>query len=301
MTTPVVSISVVTYNHADFIQQCLEGLISQKTNFPFEILLGEDDSKDTTRSICLDYAERYPNLIRLFLHSRDTVITINDKPTGRFNFINNIKSAKGKYIAICEGDDYWTDQYKLQKQVNFLENNSGYTLVFNNCNQLINNRIVEETRYVGEFSFLDFITKKRSDYMPLRTVSSMFKRDVDVIDFFSREFRTTQIGDYPLFLLMLTKGKGYCLEDVMCVRRRHTGGVSNNFQKIYRLETRIQVLESFLKNGLVPEEYIFEVKKILNSMNKKYFSLLLRKRKWFKATHRIKHMINSSPNITLKD
>ena len=118
---PLVSICVVTYNHQNYIKQCLDGVLMQECNFEYEVLLGEDNSTDTTRKLCIEYAERFPDKIRLFLHDRSNVIYINGKPTGRFNFIYNLKQAKGKYIALCEGDDYWTDPTKLQKQVDFLE------------------------------------------------------------------------------------------------------------------------------------------------------------------------------------
>ena len=118
---PLVSICVQTYQHVDFIKDCLDGILKQETSFPFEILLGEDASTDGTREICLEYAEKYPDKIRLFLHHRENNIKINGKPTGRFIFLYNMFSARGKYIALCEGDDYWTDPLKLQKQVGFLE------------------------------------------------------------------------------------------------------------------------------------------------------------------------------------
>lgn len=120
---PVVSVCITTYNHASFIAECLNNVLLQKTNFPFEIILGEDESNDRTREICKSYVEKYPDKIKLFLRNRKDVIHINGNATGRFNFIENLKEAKGKYIALCDGDDYWTDPSKLQKQVDFLEEN----------------------------------------------------------------------------------------------------------------------------------------------------------------------------------
>ena len=119
---PLVSICVQTYQHAPYIAECLEGLLKQKTTFPYEIILGEDESNDGTRDICKAYAKKYPEIIRLFLRRREDVIYINGNATGRYNFIQNLRTARGKYIALCEGDDYWTDPLKLQKQVIFLEN-----------------------------------------------------------------------------------------------------------------------------------------------------------------------------------
>src|SRR5690606_4409195 len=113
---PVVSVCVQTYQHAPYIRECLDSILMQKTDFPFEILLGEDESSDGTREICIEYAEKFPDKIKLFLHRRENNIQIFGYPTGRFNFLTNLYSSNGKYIAICEGDDYWTDSDKLQKQ-----------------------------------------------------------------------------------------------------------------------------------------------------------------------------------------
>ena len=96
---PLVSVCVQTYNHAPYIKDTLEGILMQKTDFPFEILLGEDESTDGTRDICIEYAKKHPDKIKLYLHSRENNIKINGTPTGRFNFIYNLIHAKGKYIA----------------------------------------------------------------------------------------------------------------------------------------------------------------------------------------------------------
>src|SRR5699024_5534697 len=92
---PVVSVCVQTYNHAPYIKECLDGILMQKTDFPIEVLLGEDASTDGTREICLEYAQKYPEKIRLFLHHRENNIKINGNPTGRFNSLYNLYSAQG--------------------------------------------------------------------------------------------------------------------------------------------------------------------------------------------------------------
>ena len=132
--TPLVSVTVAAYQHENYIKKCLDGILMQKTNFPFEIIIGEDDSKDKTRAICIDYANKYQDKIRLFLRDRKLSHLYDHKG----NFIKRLNgvlgfsrmSAKGKYIALCEGDDYWTDQNKLQKQVEILENNQDFSGCF---------------------------------------------------------------------------------------------------------------------------------------------------------------------------
>jgi glycosyltransferase involved in cell wall biosynthesis len=120
---PLVSIFVQTYQQVNYIEECLISLLNQRTNFEFEILLGDDYSTDGTREICIKYAQHYPSKIKLFLHHRENNILINNLPTGRFNYLFNLYSARGKYIALCEGDDYWPDNFKLQKQLDLLINN----------------------------------------------------------------------------------------------------------------------------------------------------------------------------------
>lgn len=127
---PMVSICVQTFNQVNYIAQCLDSILEQETSFKYEILLGDDSSTDGTTEICESYVSRFPDRIRLFYHRKENNIKINRNFTGLFNSIYNFYSAKGKYIAYCDGDDYWTDPTKLQKQVNFLELNKEYILSY---------------------------------------------------------------------------------------------------------------------------------------------------------------------------
>lgn len=119
--SPVVSVLVQTYNQEATIAQCLQSILAQKTNFDYEILIGEDNSQDRTRDICHSFAKKHPTKIRLFTHTGDDKIYYGDEPTGRFNYYTNIINARGKYLAICEGDDHWNGTEKLQKQVDAFE------------------------------------------------------------------------------------------------------------------------------------------------------------------------------------
>ena len=120
--TPLVSVSVSTYNQDAYIRQCLDGILMQKTSFPIEIIVGEDESSDRTREICQIYAKQHQDKIRLFLRDRKESYYLHpDGHIQRYNPVWCQMSARGKYVAICEGDDYWTDPLKLQKQVEFME------------------------------------------------------------------------------------------------------------------------------------------------------------------------------------
>jgi len=136
MTEPLVSVKMITYNHAPYIAQAIEGVLQQKTNFPIELVIGEDYSTDGTREIVFKYQEKYPDIIR--------VIT-SDKNVGmRKNGYRTMKACRGKYIAFCEGDDYWHHPDKLQKQVDYMEKHpecgmvfSDYDVYFSGSNELI--------------------------------------------------------------------------------------------------------------------------------------------------------------------
>jgi glycosyltransferase involved in cell wall biosynthesis len=117
---PLVSVCIPTFQHAKYIEQCIESVLSQETDFPFEILIGEDDSTDGTREICIRYAEKYPDRIRLFLRNSEEKMVRNGKKIGRLNHLRLYKSARGKFLCFCDGDDYWLSNQKLQLQVGLM-------------------------------------------------------------------------------------------------------------------------------------------------------------------------------------
>lgn len=122
---PLVSVVTITYNHERYISNCIEGVLSQITNFPIEFIIAEDCSTDRTRIICEDYARIHPEMIRLITSENNLGYNANE--------LRAMKSARGKYIAYCEGDDFWTDCMKLQKQVDFLESHPMYSICFHRC------------------------------------------------------------------------------------------------------------------------------------------------------------------------
>lgn len=231
MQTPLVSVIVSTYNHEKFISECLDGILMQQTSFPFEIILGEDESSDGTREICKSYADKYPEQIKLFLRSRKDVIYINGNPTGRYNFIENLKACNGKYIALLDGDDYWSDRLKLQKQVDLLEVNP----------QLIACHHWQYMAIEKEGSFVEVETPTKEDgYFPqavssaknifanqvrMKTRTLMFRNIVDK-EFFPPWFYKVAFGDVPLSFLLGKHGDFGFIDEPMAVYRQTNDGVS---------------------------------------------------------------------------
>ncbi|MFW6275153.1 MAG: glycosyltransferase [bacterium] len=219
---PLVSVCVQTYQHAKYIEQCLDGILMQKTSFPFEVLLGEDESTDGTREICIEYAKKHPDKIRLILHRRENVIKIGGQPTGRFNLLYNLKEARGKYIALCEGDDYWTDPYKLQKQVDFLEGNPEYTGVFHNVQQM-NEKSGINKKLKFEGNVFDIMNISNAH---VATCSMVFRNGL-IDDFIkSANVESYTSGDKMVYYLLAGKGKLKYFEKSMAVYRIHYGGIT---------------------------------------------------------------------------
>lgn len=129
---PLVSVCVPTFNHVTFIRSCLESIIIQKTDFPFEILIGEDDSTDGTREICLELAQIHQDKIRLFLRKKADKIFLFGRKSGRGNHLGLYGSSRGKYICICDGDDLWNDPSKLQQQVDAMEKYTSASMCITN-------------------------------------------------------------------------------------------------------------------------------------------------------------------------
>lgn len=223
MPEPVVSVHVSTYQHADFIQDCLDGVLMQETDFPFEIIIGEDESDDGTREICKEYADQHPDQIRLFLHRRENNIAIHGRPTGRFQFTYSHFMARGKYIAICEGDDYWTDPLKLQKQVDFLEANPEFVASHHDA------KIVNEAGQQIESSKLSDDRKRDWSRGDLQRGSLMLTVSVccrNAIEDYPVRYFEVLNGDIFLFSLLGEYGRAkYQSEIQPAAYRKHKGGM----------------------------------------------------------------------------
>ncbi len=207
-----VSACIITYNQQDFIKDCLEGAINQELHYDYEIVIGDDCSTDNTFQICQEYAQKYPDKIRLLSRDKNLGMAIN--------WIETIKSCKGKYIALCEGDDYWTAPNKLQKQVDFLESNPDVVLSFHQVSVLkTNGEFVEDFLTTIPDGYQDILTlAERGNY--IHTPSVVFR---NTIKDFSFEFEQCPMVDYFLYLMLAENGKIQYFPEKMSVYRYGVG------------------------------------------------------------------------------
>ncbi len=221
MDNITVSIICDTYNHEKYISQCLDGFMMQKTNFAFEVLIHDDASTDNTANIIREYESKYPNVIKPIYQ------TENQYSKGASSYIwktYQLPRAKGEYIAMCEGDDYWTDPNKLQKQVDFLENNEDYSICFHSVKiwkeeeqKLVNDYITKE---VPETTTI--VDLANGNY--IHTPSVMYRYNKKVLNKL-RSLSNFSVGDYVLHMLNAKYGKIKKLPNAMAVYRVHSGGV----------------------------------------------------------------------------
>jgi len=216
------SVRLLAYNHAPYIAQAIEGILMQRVNFDYEIVIGEDESNDGTREIVADYARRYPELIRVHWRSRADAMHIDGKISGRFNFIETLRDCRGEYIAMLDGDDQWTDPTKLQTQVDFLEQHPHYSLSFHSVTVRFEEEGREIEGYVHQEDTYD-VEDVISMTCSLPTCSVVFRRGTPIIpEWLDQRF---PMGDLPLHVYNALRGPVGYVNKVMGLYRVHQGGI----------------------------------------------------------------------------
>jgi glycosyltransferase involved in cell wall biosynthesis len=224
---PRVSVCLLAFNHEEFISQAIESVLAQVTDFEVELIIGEDDSTDRTRSIVQRFATEHPDRIRLLLNTRDDVIEIDGVVTGRRNLLNTLAHARGRYVALLDGDDYWSDPHKLQEQVRFLESGRDFSGVFHDTDVVDHTgRNTDPGRWFRDYSARDTIEidDMVSLVTPFHTSSFLFRRACLELP---PEFNDYLTGDIPIYLVVASKGPIGHLKKPMSVYRRHATGVSS--------------------------------------------------------------------------
>ena len=211
---------MLTYNQEEYIVQAIESVLKQRTNFPVELVIGEDHSTDTTRDICRSFAAKYPHKIKLLLNQTNLGLGAN--------YVKTLNECTGKYVAICDGDDYWTDPFKLQKQVDFLESHSEFEIVFTN-NKNVYPSGAEDVRDLSEIP-LDggFETLVFQNY--IASVTVMFKNR-SLPESMKNWISKLPYVDWPTYLWVVRNGGRIGLIDEVTAVYRKDFGTSTALRK----------------------------------------------------------------------
>ncbi|GAB3177307.1 hypothetical protein GCM10027291_40830 [Telluribacter humicola] len=216
---PKVSVTILTYNQAAFIGEAIESAVNQITDFEYEILVGDDYSNDGTRDIILEYQKKYPDKVKPVFHTK------NLGQNGLFNTIETLKLAQGQYIAHMDGDDYWTDPQKLQRQADFMDAHPTYSACFHNAyityedgtpteelNPPDQKPVIEADDLIGE-----------QEIWFMATSAVMFRNG---LMHYPDWFLKSSSGDIPRYIILTKFGPIGYLPYIMSVYRKNTGGAS---------------------------------------------------------------------------
>ena len=257
---PLVSIIMITYGHEKYIQKAIEGVFLQKTNFPIEFIIANDNSPDNTDNIIKQIIKNTPDNVQVRYTKHEVNKGMNP------NFTWALKQAKGKYIAICDGDDYWIDENKLQKQVDLLEQNPNYAICCHNVYFLNGETISPQSPYDKENTQDTYTLDDLASKNMIPTLSVVFHNlNINFPDW----YYSSPMGDYPLFLWTAKSGKIKYFKEKMGVYRQNTGvwsGKQKDYTKI------ISVFENLLPDF----ENFPTTKKLLKKHKNKYIKLYLR-------------------------
>ncbi len=214
ISSPLVSICTRTYNLENFIAEALDSFLMQETDFPFVIVIDDDCSTDGTVEVINRYIEKFPNIINANLLEKNIGV--------RVNFIKNFQRAKGKYIAPCDGDDYWTDPLNLQKHVNFLEENDEYVVTYSLMETIFEKEMTKQT--------FNWNTEDRESLEIQKKflgtgICAVCFRNVDIIKEYPFEHHCAPVDDNFLASMLGAYGKGKFLKDIKAaVYRQHSDG-----------------------------------------------------------------------------
>lgn len=272
INNPLVSIVCITYNHEKYISEAIDSFLMQETNFPFEIVIGEDCSPDDTKVILNKYIEKYPNIIKAIL--RDKNIGMN------LNFKDTLEKSKAPYIAFCEGDDYWIDKEKIQKQQVFLENNKNISLVFSPAKQIQDGKkdFIRNEYNIKQIDKINtkWVIKKGGGFYP--SCSVMIRKEL--FDNLPNWFYKHSTGDYPLAILASLKGKIAYLNECTSVYRSQPNSVSHIKESNEKIEQKcknnIEFFEMLKNNNIIDEKLKKEM------IKKEIYIQISKTKKWNK-------------------
>lgn len=278
--TPLLSVRCFVFNHEPFLRQCLDGFVMQQTTFPFEAIVHDDASTDGSAAIIREYAEKYPNIIKPIYETENQYCKHDGSLT---RIMDDAIHPDSKYIAYCEGDDYWTDPHKLQIQVDFLESHRDYYMTCHayviyeeNTHKFISRKFLDN-KQLCIFKDNVYCTPTLNDFFFsawfVKTLSLVRRRERFVSDDILGRYKHAY--DYINFYYMMKKGKCALFKDVMGVYRRHNGGVFSGRDDL-----------EWEKTWLLNNQILYQLEKeqlIIPKLNDHYtylMTLLIKRRKF---------------------
>lgn len=289
---PLVSISCITYNHASYIKECIDGFLMQKTNFNFEVLIHDDHSTDGTEEIIKEYAKQHPDIIKP-LFEKENQYSLG-KPIG--SVVWNLPRAKGKYIAMCEGDDYWIDPYKLQKQVDFLESHPDYGM----CYTKVKRYNQQNKKYIDVWGGANETMDKLLIENTIPTLTAVFHKAI--YDKYLTEIHPSKrgwlMGDYPIWLYFAQNSKIKFINETTGVYRICTESAShsNDIEKIIRFNNSYHDIRTWYnsRQNTVPQKKLDQNQAVLL-----FNSSVFRSSKEYAKLY-YKRIENKTPKIRIK-
>lgn len=225
--TILVSIRCSVYNHEPYLRQCLDGFVMQKTNFAFEAIVHDDASTDKSADIIREYAAKYPNIIKP-IYETENQYSKHDGSKRRI--MNAAINESAKYIAFCEGDDYWTDPLKLQKQFDFMEANPDYSMCFHNA-MIHYQDGRDKDRIFAELEERDYIPVELYEKWLVPTASIFARKDIYLQQQPKLNNPKFLYGDNPLIISLAYAGKVHCINEIMSVYRINIGSITLTINK----------------------------------------------------------------------
>jgi glycosyltransferase involved in cell wall biosynthesis len=267
---PLVSIICPTYNHEAFIREALDGFVMQKTNFPFEIIVHDDASTDSTAQIVKEYEVEYPHLFNN-IYQTENQFSIEVMSVTKIL----LNAASGKYIACCEGDDYWTDPRKLQKQVDFLEGNEAYSAVFHNVEQRWEGfeRTVLYLKDEKYSTSRTLIFKDIVGHNIVPTCSLLFRKEIVSKSYLKIPWDQLDYGDWVIVLLLALENSIYYNPSIMGVRRMNERSLWGMKDIKWQIEKILNTRDIIGSSNLLSASEVEMLKIYNNELLLKYYDI----------------------------
>lgn len=259
MMNPLVSVVMITYGHEKYIEESINGVLSQELDVEIELIISDDCSPDNTEMVVKRIIEKHPNghWIKYIKHTENKGAIPN--------FAWTISQAKGEYVALCEGDDYWTDPLKIKKQIVFLEQNKDFVLCFHKTKiSKSDGEIVDDfiTCIPENYQLRETLANKHN-YIHTPTV--LFKNIIQKEELNAQEFLRSPIGDYFLYMILTKYGKIGYIEDYMSVYR-HGVGIFSPLSKFKKLQADILLFSNLYSYEKDPKIKAIIYKNLLHTL-----------------------------------